>query len=393
MSAGTSLRVALAGPADTDMLRRHTGLALSGAPEHQGGPPVTALAVGLLAAGVELTLVTLSPGLSAMHTIREGRLTIHYCPMRRRARTRMLDLFETESRGIEQAIRAAAPDFVHAHWTYEYAEGAVRSRVPHLVTMHDIGWDNLWLYRDPYRLVRLLMKLRVMPRLRHLSVVAPFMARKPRHYGYRGPVTVIPNGVFVPPIDEGAILERARRAPVFVTIGNPSRRKNVRLSLAAFEHIRQQRPDARLHLFGPGLDGDFAGAHPGVEAHGKVPHDALAAFLRTEATAIIHPSLQECCPMIVAEAKALALPCVGGEKSGGVPFVCGTDAGCTLVDITDPAAIATAALESVADAGRYAENARRAHADALARFDNPTITARYLAAYEAALAGPRGGTR
>jgi L-malate glycosyltransferase len=375
------MHIVLSGPLGTDLLREVSGLSFAGAPEGQGGPGTVFVACELAKLGIKVTIVTLQPGATRHATFSDGGITIEFCPMRPRQRDRALDLFKLEIAGLTDAIRRANGDLVHAHWTYEYAEAAVRSPYPHLVTMRDIGWENLWLYRDAYRAFRLLMKLRVMPRVRNLSVVAPFMAKKARHYGYFGPVTIIPNGVLLPEFDESQLHARLTHAPRLVTIGDRSRRKNVKASIAAFRIVRERSPDAELHLFGGGLDSNFARQETGVVGHGKVGHAELMQFLSNRATLLIHPSLQECCPNIVEEAKARGLPVVGGEHAGGVPYVCGTNAGCRLVDITDPIAIAEAATDLLSDRERYLHSSRLARADAEARFAPALITKRYRAKY------------
>lgn len=274
---------------------------------------------------------------------------------------------------------AASPDIVHAHWTYEFAEAAVRSRLPHLVTMHDLGWDYFWQLRDAYRLMRLAMKYRTMPRVRHLTVVAPFMVNKARQYGYFGNVAVVPNGIEIP--GELATRKTVPSRPKLVSVGNSGAIKNIRASVEAFKRIKRDIPAAELHLFGPGLDATFGTAEPGVIAHGNVEHTWLLDFLAREATLLIHPSKLETFGVVIAEAKARGVPVIGGIKSGGVPFVCGTDAGCLLVDTTDPDAIARAALQllSGSDAHLHGPIARR---DASARFDSRDTTQRYLEMYQ-----------
>lgn len=384
------MKILLASPVSTAGLRAATGLRLLGAPETPIQTPAVPLAAELLALGNEVQVVSLSADVPEPLTISEGLLSVTYLPLRSRARDRGLDLFKKEIRTLVQMIRAYDPDIVHGHWTYEYAEAAVRSGKPHLVTMHDVGWGCLRHFRDGYRLMRLVMKYRVMPRIKHLSVVAPYMVNKPRQYGYFGEVSVIGNGITIPTIPPAVTrndtVNRLRK-PVIATIGDTGRLKNVRRSVDAFALIKRQLPDATLHLFGPGLDENFAPEISGVVGHGLTSHDDLMAFLQEKVDLLIHPSLLETFGVIIVEAKARRIPVVAGKKSGGVPWACGDhDAGCKLIDVTDTNAIAAAALGYLLNPDEYLEASCAARRDAADRFSAGKIAQDYIKVYQAILA-------
>lgn len=377
------MRILLGAPISTTALRSATGLSLTGAPEGQVQSPAVPLAAALLRRGHEVGIITLDETIESVTSAEEGSLRVIYCP-KRGARARGLDLFADEIAHLVGAIKEFCPDVVHAHWTYEYAEAAVQSGYPHLVTLHDLGWDSVWKFRDGYRLARLAMKYRVMPRIKNLSVVAPFLSRKTRYYGYFGKVTVIPNGVSVPE----HVQARGRAeisSPKIVTIGDDNRNKNVRASVEAFRLIRQRIPTAELHLFGPGLEEGFVSGQSGVIQHGRVLYPQLMTFLEEEADLLIHPSLFETFGMIIAEAKGRGIPVIAGRNAGGAPWVCGDDAGCTLVDARSAPAIAQAAIEILEDIGRYIRLAEKARDDVRNRFELMAVTDNYLSCYRSIL--------
>lgn len=378
------MKIALLGPIETQAVAVATGTNLDGLPPGTAQTPLAPLAAGLLRLGHSVHLITLDPSVSEPVTATRDNLTITWCPLRAppayRTRARALDLFAHEVAALTRAIRDAAPDFVHAHWTYEFAEAAVRSRRPALVTMHDLGWQYFFQFRDAYRFMRLVMKYRTLPRVRHLSVVTPFMASQARLYGYFGKVDVVPNGVALP---DAGVLRAAGdslAAPRIVTVGNSGRIKNVRASVEAFRTVRRHLPHAELHLFGPGLDDQFAGGEPGVVAHGNVTHPDLMRFLSEQATLLIHPALFETFGVIIAEAKARGVPVVAGAVSGGTSYVV-ADKGGAIVDVRRPDRIAEAALAILSDPARYAGQSRDARADAAARFDKDRVAERYAAIY------------
>jgi glycosyltransferase involved in cell wall biosynthesis len=383
------MNILLMGPTETAAIQSATGLDFSGAPAGTAQTPLAPLAASLLALGHEVTVLSFDPTIAARVQIRRGRLTLVYCPLRApphfRTRVRSLDLFAREIAGFEEVIRDIDPDIVHAHWTYEFAEAAVRSKYPHLVTMHDLGWNYLFIFQDIYRLMRLVMKYRVMPRIKNLTCVAPFMRLRARHYGNFGMVTVVPNGVAIPGMATLPSVDRYRLLK-FVTVGNSGPIKNVRRSIEAFRLVRMVHPQAELHLFGPGLDQEFAGGESHVLAHGNVPHPELMRFLKEEASLLVHPSLIECCPVIIAEAKARGVPAIGGRKSGGVSFVVGEGEGGRLVDVKSSTQIAEAMLSLLSDEAQYQRESLAARKDAIARFSDDKVAEQYIQIYTNILA-------
>lgn len=376
------MKVLLAGPIETKALANAIEVDLGDLPSGTTQTPLGPLTAGLIAAGHDVHVVTLDPHVKSVEEFRRGALTLTYCPIRAepiyRARVRSRDLFAREIAYLESVMRHSDAEVVHANWTYEYAEAALRSQRPMLATMHDLGWSILSMYRDPYRLMRLVMKYRAMVRLRTVTAVAPFMAKKAWQYGYFGHVDVIPN-----PISPADISPKHVSKPVIVTIGNSGRGKNVAASVKAFAQVQQFAPDAELHLFGPGLgnDGPFGASGGNVHCHGNVPHGELMAFLEGHATILVHPSRTEACPVILGEAKMRGIPVIAGERAGGVPYVVGK-AGGLLVDIESPAAIARAVTEVLSDPALYQELQQAGHNDAMERFLLSQVTAEYVKVYE-----------
>lgn len=376
------MRIALAGPLETNAVLSATGRKFDAVlPKGSVQTPLSLIAAGLLELGHEVHLITTDAMLDVVESYSSGPLTITYCPLRGapryRARERSRDLFAKEIAFLTEAMKASGADIVHAHWTYEFAEAAVRSRLPHLVTMRDLGWEYLFKLRDGYRLMRLLMKYRVMPRVKNLSSIAPFMLGKGWQYGYFGKIDLVPN-----PVGYSDWKPKPSAPPIIAAVGNGGAIKNIAKAVDAFAIIRAAHPQAQLHLFGPGLEADsaLARAVPGVVGHGHLEHAALMDFLRDEATILIHPSLIETFGVIVAEAKMRGVPVLAGKNSGGVGFVVGEDAGGVLCDVTDAKAIAASAL-ALLDNPDFATLQQKAHEDMTTRFSVNSIAVQYEAIY------------
>ena len=377
------------GPIETESFRASLGLRLEGAPNGIAQTPLVTIAAGLRNRGVDVDVLTLDATIDTPVSFSEGGVSLTYCPVRGapkyRARERSLDLFEKEIRHMTEAIDKIQPDIIHAHWTYEYAEAAVRSGKPHLVTMHDLGWDYFWIFRDLYRFMRLVMKYRTMPRVKHLTAVAPFMANKAWQYLYFKPVAVIPNGVKVPPLGNDLVAAKANLPLKLVSVGNASRIKNISKSMAAFKLILEKFPDAELHLFGPGLDEHYVQKARNVIAHGNVPNNDLIQFLRNEAAILIHPSLLETFGVIIIEAKVNGVPVVCGSNSGGTVFANGISEGGMNVNVENPAEIAQAVFDLMTSKEAYLVESKKSYDYVKKHFDIDLVCSKYLEIYKSIL--------
>jgi glycosyltransferase involved in cell wall biosynthesis len=329
-------------------------------------------------------MVTLDSNIEKLNRVSEGGLKLYVLPERKRARHLALSFFSQEITYLEGMLREIKPDIVHAHWTYEFAEAALRSELPHLVTMHDSPLAVFALYRDAFRFFRLLMALRTIPRIKSLAVVSPFLIRHARMHGYFRAISVVPNGVPIPALT--ADKPTGFRNPVrIVTVGDTGRLKNVQAAVLAFTQIRERFPDAELHLFGPGLDETFCPTAVNLYRHGSVPHATLMQYLEKEATLLIHPSLQESFGVILVEGMASGVPSIAGRTSGGVPYVLGPELGRMLVNVRDPERIAKKAIEVLTDQLQYTRLSEMARSRAKTMFSQRDMALNYLDIYSAIL--------
>ena len=116
-----SVKIVLAGPFATASFRAGMNAAFEGAPTGMNQSQIAPLGMELALRGHQVWAITLDSTISEPVRVTEGAVTLVYLPVRKRARYRAFDLYEKETRLIQAEIAAAAPDIVHAHWTYEYA--------------------------------------------------------------------------------------------------------------------------------------------------------------------------------------------------------------------------------------------------------------------------------
>jgi glycosyltransferase involved in cell wall biosynthesis len=207
---------------------------------------------------------------------------------------------------------------------------------------------------------------------------------------YRGPSLVIPNG-----LPESIFSLRSTKTmevgkPVFATVLTGwNTLKNGGALLIAFGRVRAAIPGAKLIMMGHGHElGGLAhswaqarGLSDGVEFVGQIPQAVALQRLATEADVYVHPSLEEACSMALAEACAIGLPCIGGEKSGGVPFSLNGGSAGLLVSLTSVDELAGAMLRLTMDQRERVRIAAAGYEYARSRFRIESVVDEYLDVY------------
>jgi glycosyltransferase involved in cell wall biosynthesis len=302
----------------------------------------------------------------------------------------ILDLFAYEQKLMADCIRDISPDFVHAHWSYEFAGAALKSELPCLVTVHDNAFKVLRFFKNIYRFGRLLMSERILNQVRFASTVSPYMLPYVRKRCET--VKVIPNPIVVnstiAEIEAAALIKsQSLTTPRLIMINNGwDARKNGMSALLAFKQIQQQLPDATLHLFGYGSEikglanqDALALGLRNVNYYGAVPHDQLMEKLR-KAHVLLHPALEESFGVVLIEAMSYGVPVVGGINSGGVPWVIHDER--LLVDVTKHEEITHKLLELFADTANYQQISTQGYTNVLTRFSSKSVVDTYLDYYD-----------
>lgn len=352
------MKIALSAPADLHALAQFSGQQCEGIAPGLGSTATTPLICELVRRGHDVTLYTLSKGLTQGCQYRWNNLRVVVGPFRERHLA--ATYFRPEIDFLRRAIEADAPPLVHAHWTYEFALGALRSGAPTLTTIHDLPWNVLRHYRDPHRAVRLAMAYEVALRGKYFSAVSEAAAYHfASFFRFGTEIPVVTNGI----TDEVLALGRATRpgrsrAITFATILQGwSRRKNAQTALKAFCVVRHEIPQARLLMFG--FDYQLNGpAHQWAAAHGferdvafvgPVKHDQLLPRIAEQVDAVVHPSRDEAFSMAALEAMALRKPLIAGETTPGMREMLGPGGG-LLVDVRSSSAIAQAMIQIAVNA-------------------------------------------
>jgi glycosyltransferase involved in cell wall biosynthesis len=387
------MRLGICGPIEIEPFRSWLKDAPENLPRGLGGTPVVDLARAALREGWEVVLFSLDPAVRHEMILKGPQLKICLGPFRPRHRAR--DLFRSERAYISDAVRKERPDIVHAHWTYEFALGAIDSGVPAVVTAHDAPLSILRLNPTPYRLLRTLMAWQVARRAPRLTAVSTFVAEHfHRYFGYRSAIPVIPNGLpnewFR---DEPGTANRAPHTVFASVLNGWGVLKNTKTLLRAFQLVRDSSPRSRLLLYGhghgPGEDAEIWAQKRAlcgnVRFCGAVDRAVLAEGLQSEAQVLVHPALEESFGMTIAEAMALGIPVIAGKDSGAVSTTLDGGQSGVLTDVRSPAILAAEMLRVGRSPELRAELARKGSASARGRFHMDKVLNAYAAVYREAL--------
>ncbi|WP_223284875.1 glycosyltransferase family 4 protein [Hymenobacter qilianensis] len=341
---------------------------------------------GLLEAGHQVSVYSLDPKVTTPVVLRGSQLTIYLGHFRPRARQRCPDLFRQEGKELARFIHQDKPEIVHAHWAYEFALGALMSGYPHLITLHDNPWVVLRYVPDAYRVVRLLLKLRILRWGKNFTAVSPYIAEALKSKN-RHPI-VVPNAVRPAPGGPRSFPTGPRRRIISMQ-AEWSSLKNVDTALLAFREVRQRLgSDVEYWLYGPnyGLNGQahqWAKAHgvaEGVHFAGKATHNEIITLL-PDFDVMLHPSREESFGMTLVEAMQAGVPVIAGAKSGAVPWVLDYGKHGILTDINSPAAIADALCHLLTQPQLYEKLSREGITTVQERFSIPIVTAAYEQQY------------
>ncbi|POY38116.1 hypothetical protein C3L50_12645 [Flavobacterium alvei] len=298
---------------------------------------------------------------------------------------RIVDLYAYEIKQLTKQIQLIKPDFVHAHWSYEFAAAAIKAGFPYLVTVHDNAFKVRKCFSFLFGLGRLLMAQINLKRIKYASTVSPYMLSYVKSSCER--VKIIPNPVVIHM--DFSDIEKALQVKI-ATISNPrliminngwDMRKNGINGLQAFKKIVEVIPNAELHLFGFGSEPTglaFDDAQKinikNVFFHGVVPNDVLLNFLK-DSHLLLHPALEESFGVVLIEAMANGVPVIGGATSGAVPWV--IDNELLLVNVKNYQEISNKALQLLADSSLYSEVVINGYKNTVNRFSAKKVVEQY----------------
>jgi L-malate glycosyltransferase len=378
------MRIAYCGPISLHLLS-NVGLNPSSVPKGYQYPFGAYLVREYLKRGHEVGVFTTAPRIQALLKLRVDNLLVYVIPQRRYY-SFCFDKYRRERKSLVRELRICSPDVIHAQWTYEFADAAIESQFPSLVTARDSPRQILWHMPSTYRLFRAAYGRAVIRRCVNLSTLSPYM-RDELVAGYRLSTApkVIPNGI------ESSLLHvRTDRKPssthTFTCVAGWNRRKNPKPLLQAFCELRKQVPHVRLLLIGSGFGkGGPAerwlqrrGGCRHIEFRGSVPHAAVVRALREETDTFVHPTREEPFGMAVVEAMAAKLPVIAGQRSGAVPWLLDFGRTGLLCDVNSSTSILAGMQRLLHEPSLAQQYAESAYERVKSQFTLEHVASRYL---------------
>lgn len=355
------------------------------------------LAVEFRRRGHRVTVLKMTGLVDAPRELSVDGFAVRLFPARP-SRAQYRGFYRHEVKVLSSAIREAKPDVVFANWPYEFARAGLVSGFPTLVVAHDSPWRILWTMRDKARLLRTFYsQFLVMPRTRYMTGVSPYILDDIRRLClYRRKMRCIPNAVS-DPLPAVCAKEVRAESRTILAVSEWGRRKNVTALLRAFVPLRSRHPDWRLVVCGRNLGrGEEAVRFmaerglptDGIEFRGFQTREALDRALAQEADVFCSPTIEESFGLVFIEAMAQGVPCVGGERSGAVPWVMGE--GGVTCDVTRPERLAECLERVMLDADLRRRLGAAGFARVKAEFSLDACVDRYLDALQCVANGGRG---
>lgn len=378
------MNIGIAAPVEISSLQNHlTNLTENELKLGLGGTAINILIDGFIKAGHKVTVFTLDPIIKDKYILEGPYLKVILGHFRASSKWKWVDFCRKEFLQIKRFIKEEEHnvDIINAHWSYEFAIGAMLSKPPHLITFRDHSQTILKMTWHPYRLTRLIMDMWVRKKGKRFSFNSLYLKSLIKKEGL-----VIPN-----PIRESEI-GSSRKFPIkkgkikicFIANGW-GYGKNPECAIEAFYLLQKQIQNVELHLIGHGYiekgkKYDFVCKNKrdkNVRFRGGMKHNELLKELN-QFDLLLHTSREESFGNNLIEAMAKGIPVVAGKLSGAVPWVLDNGfAGC-LTNVESPEEIARDLQRLLTDADYYEELSKNGIKNLHNRFIQEKVCALYI---------------
>ena len=275
-------------------------------------------------------------------------------------------------------------DVIHANWSLAGAAATIGQkwhRVPLVTTVHGSDID----VATRTSLLRAITRL-ALSRAARVTAPSNSLEEGVARLGIpRKRLTVVPDGV-----DTGFFRPGPpSRQPVILFVGALTASKGVQYLLRSFPHVIRQAPAYRAVVIGDGPArqdlmrlAQELGIETEVQFTGSLPQLAVRDWMQ-RAQILVLPSLNEGLGVVLLEALACGLPCVG-SRVGGIPDVITPDVG-LLVPPGHPNDLAAAILAILQNAQARRQMSMKARERAVRLYAWPSVATRLAEVFAAAV--------
>jgi glycosyltransferase involved in cell wall biosynthesis len=274
----------------------------------------------------EVHVITEVDDISCSKTIFCDGVNLHFISAPSKYKTLTLWWFDRSR--LLRVLATIRPDIVHGQgMENQYGLVAVRSKWPHLLTIHGIPrLSNDSRNRGLFERERIVEALAAfcLKSARQIVVINPFVAECLGLSEERYRLFPIANALSRQFFEAEP---RTREPDLILAIGSVDRLKAHDVLLRAMALLRQRRVPARIVIAGPIIESAYLNAlrlfiHEEkleVQFTDFLPPEEIRSLLQ-RCTVLVHPSRHESSPMSVCEAMALGTPVVGA-RVGGIPYI------------------------------------------------------------------------
>lgn len=396
------MKIGIASPISVKALSKYlNNLSIEDIELGLGGNAINNLIIALLNLGHYVSVYTLDWNVKRKESkiLKGDKLTIYIGQFRhfnKFNKLKLIDFMHFESIQIKSFICIDNPDIVNAHWTYEYAVGAIMSKYPHLLTFRDDSVTILKISKSLYRFIRLIIDHWVRFNGKNFSVNSLYLKNKIYIRRKEIPVCVIPNPIS-PDIEFGHVknINHAHKIRIVSILNGWGKLKNAQTALKAIKLLKTRMPALSIeyHLFGPGYESNSYGQKwcegksldENVFFHGFCDHSELMANLENY-DIMLHPSIEESFGNTLIEALAKGLPVVAGRDSGAVPWVLRNGENGILVDVHNPEEIVHGIFQLIRDKDLYSSLSKKGIEYVNNTYLGRNIALKYIELYERIIA-------
>ena len=358
-----------------------------------GVEAVTQLLAGALSHmnGVEVHVVTLRNDITAPTTRQIGRLFVHVAPQPRFGRLTWHGLAMHRLHALLSTIQ---PDIVHGHGSDLYAAAAIRSRWPHVVTIHGVMFaeaHTVWGRKKRVaREIDRWFERWLLPQARNVVAISPYVTQA--YPWLRARLFAIEN-----PVDPCFFAADGEAEPgALLTVARVIPRKGILPLIDAFAGIASDFPAAHLRIAGE-MDAfpNYAqacrtrvqqlGLAGRIHFLGALDRSALLGAYR-QATVFVLNSQQETAPVVITEAMAAGRAVIANDV-GGHRYMIEHGRTGWIVPWGDQTALRRAMTQALANQAETLRRGAAARQEAAKRFHPDIVAAKHLTMYREIIAG------